>query len=83
MIDASPEAQQRHGQVGAKRELWRTLIFLALAAIAIELFIATPSGNTISTAEHAITLMMSLARKIPQGVHSLERDPQESLVSRG
>jgi len=26
----------------------------------------TPAGNTISTAEHAFTLMMSLARKIPQ-----------------
>src|SRR3954468_17684289 len=25
----------------------------------------TPSGNTISTAEHTITLMMSLARHIP------------------
>jgi len=27
----------------------------------------TPSGNTISTAEHAFALMMSLARHIPQG----------------
>ncbi len=26
----------------------------------------TPGGNTISTAEHAFTLMMSLARKVPQ-----------------
>jgi D-3-phosphoglycerate dehydrogenase len=26
----------------------------------------TPGGNTISTAEHAFTLMMSLARRIPQ-----------------
>ncbi|MEM9481874.1 MAG: phosphoglycerate dehydrogenase [Verrucomicrobiota bacterium] len=26
----------------------------------------TPTGNTISTAEHAFTLMMALARKIPQ-----------------
>jgi D-3-phosphoglycerate dehydrogenase len=26
----------------------------------------TPSGNTISTAEHAFTLMLSLARRIPQ-----------------
>lgn len=31
----------------------------------------TPSGNTISTAEHAFTLMMSLARKIPQGHQSV------------
>ena len=27
----------------------------------------TPGGNTISTAEHAFTLMMSMARHIPQG----------------
>lgn len=31
----------------------------------------TPSGNTISTAEHAFTLMMSLARHIPQGHQSV------------
>ena len=26
----------------------------------------TPTGNAVTTAEHAITLMLSLARKIPQ-----------------
>ncbi len=31
----------------------------------------TPSGNTISTAEHAFTLMMSLARHIPQAHNSV------------
>ncbi len=31
----------------------------------------TPTGNTISTAEHAFTLMMSLARHIPQGHQSV------------
>ncbi|MEM7696972.1 MAG: phosphoglycerate dehydrogenase [Verrucomicrobiota bacterium] len=31
----------------------------------------TPSGNTISTAEHAFTLMMSLARKIPHAHNSV------------
>jgi len=31
----------------------------------------TPSGNTISTAEHAFTLMMSLARHIPQAHRSV------------
>ncbi|MEM6910635.1 MAG: phosphoglycerate dehydrogenase [Verrucomicrobiota bacterium] len=31
----------------------------------------TPSGNTISTAEHAFTLMMSLARRIPQAHASI------------
>ncbi len=31
----------------------------------------TPTGNTVTTAEHAIALMMSLSRKIPQGTASL------------
>ncbi len=31
----------------------------------------TPAGNTISTAEHAFTLMMSLARHIPQAHRSV------------
>jgi D-3-phosphoglycerate dehydrogenase len=31
----------------------------------------TPSGNTISTAEHAFTLMLSLARSIPQAHASI------------
>jgi D-3-phosphoglycerate dehydrogenase / 2-oxoglutarate reductase len=31
----------------------------------------TPGGNTISTAEHAFSLMMSLARKIPQAHASI------------
>ena len=31
----------------------------------------TPSGNTISTAEHAFTLMLSLARNIPQAHASM------------
>ena len=34
----------------------------------------TPTGNTVSTAEHAFTLMLSLARKIPQAhAHVLEK----------
>ena len=32
----------------------------------------TPAGNTISTAEHAFTLMMSMARHIPQAHRSVE-----------
>lgn len=32
----------------------------------------TPSGNTISTAEHAFTLMLSLCRHIPQAHASIE-----------
>ena len=32
----------------------------------------TPGGNTITTAEHAIALMVSLARKIPQATASMK-----------
>jgi D-3-phosphoglycerate dehydrogenase len=32
----------------------------------------TPGGNTITTAEHAISLMMSLMRNIPQANHSMK-----------
>ncbi len=32
----------------------------------------TPGGNVITTAEHAISLMLSLSRKIPQASHSLK-----------
>src|SRR5258705_1855131 len=31
----------------------------------------TPGGNNITTAEHALTLLLSLARNIPQAVSSL------------
>ena len=31
----------------------------------------TPTGNTVTTAEHAIAMMMALSRKIPQGTASL------------
>lgn len=34
----------------------------------------TPGGNTISTAEHTMALMMSLARNIPQSFQSLQND---------
>ncbi|MDD4357805.1 MAG: phosphoglycerate dehydrogenase, partial [Smithellaceae bacterium] len=32
----------------------------------------TPGGNTITTAEHAIAMMVSLARKIPQATASMK-----------
>ena len=32
----------------------------------------TPGGNTITTAEHAISLLLALARKIPQAYASLQ-----------
>ena len=37
----------------------------------------TPSGNTITTGEHAIALMMSLARKIPQATASMKEGKWE------
>ncbi len=33
----------------------------------------TPGGNTITTAEHAVSMMLSLARKIPQATASMRR----------
>ena len=32
----------------------------------------TPGGNTVTTAEHAIAMMMALTRNIPQGTSSLK-----------
>ena len=32
----------------------------------------TPTGNSVTTAEHAITLIMSLARKVPQATASMK-----------
>ena len=32
----------------------------------------TPGGNTITTGEHAIAMMLSLARKIPQATASMK-----------
>jgi D-3-phosphoglycerate dehydrogenase len=32
----------------------------------------TPGGNTITTAEHAIAMMLSLARRIPQATASMK-----------
>lgn len=37
----------------------------------------TPGGNTITTAEHAISMMLSLARKIPQATHSMKEGKWE------
>jgi D-3-phosphoglycerate dehydrogenase len=33
----------------------------------------TPGGNTVTTAEHAIAMMMALTRNIPQGTSSLKK----------
>ncbi|MFI5252309.1 MAG: phosphoglycerate dehydrogenase [Bacteroidota bacterium] len=37
----------------------------------------TPGGNTVSTAEHTISIMLSLARKIPQADQSVKRGEWE------
>lgn len=37
----------------------------------------TPDGNTISTAEHTITMLMAMARKIPQAQQSLKEKKWE------
>ncbi|MDD5475777.1 MAG: phosphoglycerate dehydrogenase, partial [Syntrophales bacterium] len=37
----------------------------------------TPGGNTITTAEHAIAMMLSLARKIPQATISMKGEKWE------
>lgn len=37
----------------------------------------TPGGNTISTAEHTMALMMSLARNVPQAFHDLQNGKWE------
>ncbi len=36
-----------------------------------------PGGNTVTTAEHAISLMLSLARNIPQGTESIRKGKWE------
>ncbi|MDQ1239861.1 MAG: D-3-phosphoglycerate dehydrogenase / 2-oxoglutarate reductase [Thermodesulfobacteriota bacterium] len=37
----------------------------------------TPGGNTVTTAEHAVTMMMSLARNIPQADYSMKQGKWE------
>jgi D-3-phosphoglycerate dehydrogenase len=33
----------------------------------------TPGGNVVTTAEHAIAMMLALSRNIPQGTMTLKR----------
>ena len=42
----------------------------------------TPGGNTITTAEHALSLMMALARNIPQAAQSMRNGKWEKRNSR-
>ena len=37
----------------------------------------TPGGNTISTAEHTVSMMLALARNIPQADHSMKKGEWE------
>jgi D-3-phosphoglycerate dehydrogenase len=43
----------------------------------------TPEGNTITTAEHAVSLLLSLARKIPQATASLKAQKWEKKKFQG
>jgi len=43
----------------------------------------TPGGNTVTTAEHAVSLMMALARKIPQATASMRRGEWEKKKYEG
>ena len=43
----------------------------------------TPGGNTVTTAEHAIAMMMSLARNIPQATASMKRGEWEKKKFEG
>jgi D-3-phosphoglycerate dehydrogenase len=43
----------------------------------------TPTGNAVTTAEHAITLLMSLARKVPQATQSMKAGKWEKTKFQG
>ncbi|MFQ5736344.1 MAG: phosphoglycerate dehydrogenase [Thermodesulfobacteriota bacterium] len=43
----------------------------------------TPGGNTVTTAEHAVSMMMALARKIPQATASMKAGKWEKKKFQG
>lgn len=43
----------------------------------------TPGGNTVTTAEHAVAMLLSLARKIPQATASMKRGEWEKKKFEG
>jgi len=43
----------------------------------------TPGGNTVTTAEHAIAMMMALTRNIPQGTQSLKQGKWNKKLLQG
>ena len=53
LVDASAEAQQLLGAIGDEREVWRPLIFILFAIIAVEFTLATLGGQRRETEEPA------------------------------
>lgn len=53
LIDASAQAQQQHGEIGNQREIWRPLIWLMFAIIAVEFLLSTLGGQKLDTDEDA------------------------------
>ena len=51
VIDASAETQQLHGAIGQEHEIWRPLIYLLFAIIAIEFWLSTFSGQRLDGEE--------------------------------
>ena len=47
VIDASAETQQLHGTIGQEQEIWRPLIYLLFAVIAIEFWLSTFGGQRL------------------------------------
>ena len=43
----------------------------------------TPGGNTVTTAEHAIAMMMSLTRNIPRGTQTLKKGKWDKKLLQG
>lgn len=43
----------------------------------------TPGGNTVTTAEHAIAMMMALTRNIPRATHSMKAGKWEKKLLQG
>lgn len=43
----------------------------------------TPGGNTVTTAEHAIAMMMALTRNIPRATHSMKTGKWEKKLLQG
>src|SRR5580698_1630784 len=43
----------------------------------------TPTGNAVTTAEHAITLLLSIARKVPQATASMKAGKWEKTKFQG